>query len=337
MRPRFAIVREDPALECEVVRLFGASAVLVPASGGCTALGLAQQFPAMAVCAFDPSQAQLDHLVAKGKAAAAGDLPALNVENDDARALNQRGTFDGIFRILRRAIEEWVAPPEEIRTFFARRTSSVDRLDLVEKWIWDAHWAASFEAAFQANLLGAVLGDGPMTPARRGGYAEYVRSRFEEGLRREDAFKNPFLQHALLGMYLAEDAPDYVTLREVPPFELICGSLPDVPDLERFDVISMSNLLDGRDEAMVRRHVQLLCRKCVPGVAILIRQFHSVRDLRGLFEPWFAFDDDLGAAFTARDRSLLYDKVLVAFRTDVEPPSSSRRPPSYGRMRAIKI
>ena len=43
-RPKFAIVREDPALELEVVRLFGASAVLLPASGGCTALSLAQQF-----------------------------------------------------------------------------------------------------------------------------------------------------------------------------------------------------------------------------------------------------------------------------------------------------
>jgi S-adenosylmethionine-diacylglycerol 3-amino-3-carboxypropyl transferase len=336
-RPKYAIVREDSALELEVVRLFGASAVLLPASGGCTALSLAQQFPAMAVCVFDPSQAQLDHLQAKAKAAVAGDLAALNVENDDPRALNQLGSFDGAFRLLRRAIEEWVAPPQEIRLFFARRTSHVERLDLAEKWIWDSRWSGCFEAAFHPQLLSGILGDGPASPPRRGGFAEYVRGRFEEGLRRDDAHKNPFLQHTLLGMYLAEDAPDYVTLRELPPFEMVLGNLVDVKDLERFDVISLSNLLDARDEPMVRRLVQLLCKKCVPGAAILIRQFHAQRDLRSLFTPWFAFDDDLGKSFTERDRSLLYDRIEVAFRTDVEPPSSTRRPPSYGRMRAVKI
>ncbi|MGZ3423776.1 MAG: DUF3419 family protein [Polyangiales bacterium] len=336
-RPKFAIVREDSALECEVVRLFGASAVLLPASGGCTALSLAQQFPAMTVCVFDPLQAQLDHLQAKAKAAVAGDLGALNVEQDDPRALNQLGTFDGAFRLLRRAIEEWVAEPSEIRLFFARRTSHVERLDLVERWIWDAHWSGCFEAAFHPQLLGSILGEGPASPPRRGGFAEYVRGRFENGLRQENAHHNPFLQHTFLGMYLAEDAPDYVTLRELPPFEMVNGNLPDVSDLERFDVISLSNLLDARDEAMVRRTIQLLCKKCVPGAAILIRQFHAQRELRPLFSPWFSFDDDLGKAFTERDRSLLYDRIDVAFRTDVEPPSSSRRPPSYGRMKAVKI
>lgn len=332
-RIKYAVVREDPAIEVEVVRLFGASATLVVASGGCTALSLAQNFPAMTVCAFDSSAAQLAHLQAKAKAAVAGDMPALNVEMDDPTALNQRGAFDGVFRLLRRELLEWIATPREVRRFFDRATSAVERLDVVERWIGDRHWPAIFESAFQPSLLSAVLAVGPMQPPQRGGYAAYLRARFEEGLRREDAPHNPFLQHTLLGMYLAEDAPDYVALREIPPFELVHGTLLDVADLERFDVISLSNLLDARDETMVRKWIQALTKKCVPGAAVVYRQFNAQqRNLRSLFEPWFCFDDDLGKTFTARDRSLLYDRIEVAFRTENDPPKSQRRPPSYGRL-----
>ena len=44
-RAQFAVVREDPDLEAELVQHSGARAVLLVASGGCTALTLLHRFP----------------------------------------------------------------------------------------------------------------------------------------------------------------------------------------------------------------------------------------------------------------------------------------------------
>ncbi len=328
-RVRYAIVREDPAVEVEVVQKFGASAMLVVAGGGCTALTLSKRFPAMMITAFDSSAEQLAHLEAKGEAAFRNEAAALNVGDDSPEGLNQRGAFDGMYRLVRRAIEEYVAKPADLATFFRRETKNVIRLDLCESWIASPYWPIAFEMAFAPRLLGQLLGP---TPSGHAKWAEQIRKRFEDALRADGASSNPFLQHALLGKYL--EPPDYMGLPEVPLFETIKGGLTDVPDLERFDVISLSGLLHGLDERTLRAWTSALSRACVPGAPLVYRQFASGKNMRSYLEPWFSFDDDLGATFSAKDRGLFYDRVEVAFRSEAEPPAGAKRPASWSRLKS---
>jgi S-adenosylmethionine:diacylglycerol 3-amino-3-carboxypropyl transferase len=75
VRPKFAVVREDAALEVELVRRSSAREVLIVASGGCTALTLRHLFPTLEVTAFDLNPADLrtcgEALVARGQSAIA--------------------------------------------------------------------------------------------------------------------------------------------------------------------------------------------------------------------------------------------------------------------------
>jgi S-adenosylmethionine-diacylglycerol 3-amino-3-carboxypropyl transferase len=89
--------------------------------------------------------------------------------------------------------------------------------------------------------------------------------------------------------------------------------LTDVPRLDRFDVVSLSNLLDGASDADAARWAAAL-RALAPGSAIILRQLNSTRDLRPLFEPYFRFDTALGRSYFYRDRSLLYNRIEVGFR-----------------------
>jgi S-adenosylmethionine-diacylglycerol 3-amino-3-carboxypropyl transferase len=309
-RVKFAVVREDPELEARLVERTGASAVLVVASGGCTALTLAARYPGLQVTAFDLSPLQLQHV--REKARAQGDLYALNVGDDDPRGLNQRGHFEGLFRVLRRFVSELVAPATEIEAFFTAEAEP--RAELLARWLASAYWPAAFAACFNDVLLHAMFGPAATQHAAPGSYPGYFQRAFERGLGRPDAARNPFLQHVLLGRYLAPDAPAYTRAAPARLPELVLGSLPDVPGLERFDVYSLSNVLDWSDHATAARWAAALAAHARPGSAVLVRKLNNDRDVRRFFAPAFRFDDALGRALQEADRSLFYDRIEVAFR-----------------------
>lgn len=308
-RLKFAVVREDPALESALVTRTGARAALTVASGGCTALALCARHPGLAVTAFDLNPAQLAHVRAKREAAARGDLAALNVNNDDIAALNQRGEFEGLFRVLRNFLAEFVFAPGEVERFF---TDPAAAPALAARWTSHRYWPVAFELALHTEFLHAMFGPDATQHAAPGSYPGYFREAFARGLAGADASRNPFLQHALLGRYL--DPPPYAPLPEPADLTLVEGSLPDVPDLARFDVISLSNVFDWSDDALVAAWGALLGARAKPGAMILLRQLNNTRDLRRHFGERFAFDDDLGRALLARDRSLFYNRVEVATR-----------------------
>jgi S-adenosylmethionine-diacylglycerol 3-amino-3-carboxypropyl transferase len=311
-RVKFAVVREDPDLEAELVTLTGARAALVVASGGCTALSLAARFPALRVTAFDRSAGQLAHVRAKLALALAGDLAALNVESADPGALNQRGEFEGLFRQLRLFLEELAVSPGELDAFFA---GNGDRA-LVERWTASRYWKVAFELFFHDALLTAMFGPDATQHAAPGSYPAYFRGVFERGLARKDAARNPFLQHVLLGRYRAADAPAYASLARDPDLELVQGSLEDVPALERFQVVSLSNIFDWSGDELASSWARLLATRARPGTAVLIRQLNNRRDVARFFAPAFRVDEPISARLLAQDRSLFYERVLVLFRRD---------------------
>jgi len=291
--------------------------VLVVASGGCTALTLAHRLPGLRVTAFDLAAGQLAHVEAKRDAVARGDLRALNVDDDDAGGLNQRGEFESLFRTLRRFLEEMVAPPEAMARYFDAGAAPAERAALVDAWCTSRYWPVAFSLVFHDALLHAMFGPGATQHAEPGSYPGYFRRAIERGLRREDGPRNPFLAHVLLGRYLPAHAPDYVHAGEAArtfDLELVKGQLPDVPDLARFDVVNLSNIFDWSDDALAAEWGGLLGRALRPGATVVVRQLNNRRDVRPFFTG-FAFDALAGEDLLSRDRSLFYDRIEVAVRS----------------------
>ncbi len=303
---KFAVVREDPELEVELVRRTGASAALLVASGGCTALTLVDRFPGLRVAAFDLNPSQLAHVQDKVEAVARGDQPRL-------AELNQRGAFEGLFRVLRRYVEEFVTGPEELAAFFSS-ADQASRGELVERWVSSRYWPAAFAVTFNEPFLLAMFGPDAVRHAAPGSYPGYFQGVFERGLRRADAHRNPFLQHVLLGSYREGDGPGYLRAGRRLQIEAIQGTLLDIAELGAFDLFSLSNVFDWSDDTLVQAWASALARHARPGSAVLIRQLNNDRDVRHFFEPHFQFDSDLGAAFLERDRSLFYNRFEIGFR-----------------------
>jgi S-adenosylmethionine-diacylglycerol 3-amino-3-carboxypropyl transferase len=311
-RIKFAVVREDPDVEHALCLHTKAERVLVVASGGCTALTLKYRIPGLVVTAFDFSEAQLAHLRDKQVAVANGDLRSLSVGDDAVDALNQRGEFESLFRTLRRFLEEFVAPRESIARYFDADTSAAERRALVEQWRGSRYWPVAFSLAFHDALLNTMFGPAATQHAEPGSYPGYFQRAFERGLLRDDGAGNPFLAHVLLGMYLPGHPPDYVRAGRALDVDFMHGQLPDVPGLGRYDLVSLSNVFDWSDDALVERWGQTL-RALRPGAAIVIRQLNNRRDLARLL-PGFEWDAPLGDDLLSRDRSLFYERILVGCR-----------------------
>ena len=306
---KFAVVREDPWIEVALVEAFGVEAVLLAASGGCTALTLASRFGSLEVTAFDFNPRQLAHVREKIEVVASGDVGRLGVGVEGG--LNQGGEFEGLFRVLRHFVEEFVAPPEEIEGYFRGRDGG-----RAGAWMASKYWPTAFELAFSDALLLAMFGPEAVQHAAPGSYPGYFQGVFERGLRREDGPRNPFLQHVFLGRYLPEDAPEYVTAGRALDVSLVEGGLLEVPDLDRFGLISLSNIFDWSDDGLVASWAGVLRAQVRPGAVVVVRQLNNTRDIRGFFGPGFEFDGGLGRRLQEADRSLFYNRIEVGRRVE---------------------
>ena len=314
MRIKFAAVREDPDVEHTLCLRVKAGRVLVVASGGCTALTLVHRDPTLRVTAFDMAEGQLAHLEQKRRAVANGDLRGLNVGDDAPHGLNQSGEFESLFRTLRRFVEEMVAPPSELAAYFDDSTTAEARARVLGRWFASPYWPVAFSLTFHEAFLHAMFGPAATRHAEPGSYPAYFQRAFERGLRREDGPRNYFLSHVLRGSYGPRHAPDYVHGGRLPDVELVHGQLTDVPDLSRFDVVSLSNVFDWSDDALVARWAGALAGELRPGAVVVVRQLNNRRDVRRFFAEAFDFDDAGSEDRVARDRSLFYERIEVATR-----------------------
>lgn len=305
---KFAIVREDFEVELALAREAGARRVLTVASGGCTALALAHGLPGVEVHAFDVNPSQLAHCREKVSAIAAGDAARLNVGDGDAAGLSQRGEFEKLFRVLRAALTELVMPPEALEAFFRDGAAGPA---LLARWRASPYWPAAFEVAFAEGLLHAMFGPDATRHAPRHSYPGYFQRVFERTLAAPGAAESPWLQHVLLQRYVTP--PDFLLAGRALPVTWHLGALPDVPELRRFDVVSLSNVFDWSDEALVRAWADAVAA-LAPGSVIIWRQLNNQRDWRPVFAPRFVVDEAASATATARERTGFYERVTVARR-----------------------
>jgi hypothetical protein len=135
---------------------------------------------------------------------------------------------------------------------------------------------------------------------------------FERGLAGDAP--NYFVRHVFAQDYAPGDAPAYLLSPPVEvPLTLLQGTLTDVPSLERFGVISLSNVFDWSDDALVAVWADHLREHARPGAHVLVRKLNNDRPLA--FGPGFVRDTALGARLLAADRSLFYRQIEVWVRT----------------------
>src|SRR5207248_917638 len=151
------------------------------------------------------------------------------------------GEFEALSRILRKLVEDFGAPADQISAYFKSRPG------LARDWVRSRYWPAVFASTFNDAILHAMFGPDATQHAEPGSYPAYFQRAFERGLLRDDGPQNHFLQHVFLGRFLAP--PEYAGKN--PPIDIIEGSLAEVASLERFDLLSLSNLFDWSSDARV--------------------------------------------------------------------------------------
>lgn len=319
---QFAVVREDPRVEARALLASGAERALLIASGGCTALSLRRHLPSVHLELFDLNPAQLEHVAGKWEAVQSGAARALNVADPDPSGWNACGNFEGLFRGLAAFVDEFVAPRRSFEQAFAdpRRLAA-----LAGELRGHPYWPAAFDGSFHDPLLETMFGPAAIQHAPAGSYPRYFQALFERGLAAQGAADNPFLHHVWLGHYLDRPAalPDYLApnaepLGDLPP--LHPGTLAEVPDLDRFEFVSLSNLPDWMSETELARLAKVLVERLRPGTRILFRQLNSRLDLESALGPAFRFDPPAGRSLLAEDRSLFYSAIhLATFAPDRSP------------------
>ena len=315
---QFAVVREDPMVEAELIRLTQASNVLLIASGGCTALTLQALFPDLHITLFDFNLAQLERVQEKISALRETDTATrhrrFNIGTSDPNGLNQNGNFESLFRGLREFIFDLVADEAEIRALFEEN----ERLANVSALLFSSkYWQVAFDLYFSDSLLNAIFGPDATQHAEPGSYPRYFQALFEKGLASATAFDNYFLHHVFLGYYLQRPASLPYYLLSPPTdyhFQMIEGTLDRVPELQRFDLISLSNIMDWMPLTEIVALVSHLQNEMKSGASLLYRQLNNDTDLSTYFGDSFAFNTALGVRFQEIERSLFYSSVHIGKR-----------------------
>jgi S-adenosylmethionine-diacylglycerol 3-amino-3-carboxypropyl transferase len=308
---QFAVVREDPAVELAVLAELSPlrpRAVLLVASGGCTALTLAAERPDVRVVAIDPNPAQLALVRRKVAALAAGDRAAFGVGRDDPTSLTGCGNFESLFRGLRAVLDDLVLPYDARLRLL---TEGGDPSALVG----NRYWPVAFQMFFSDAMLEAMFGRDATQHAAPGSYPAYFQAVVERGLARSDATANRWLHHVLLGHWLPDRAPSFLAAPALRPFELVQASLATAPSFADFDLVSLSNVFDWMGDEGIAPVVERLRRECRPGTRVVLRQLNNRAPVEDRFVG-FRFDAALAARLHAEDQSLFYERLLVGERTN---------------------
>ena len=299
---QFAVVREDPALEARLLRDMSGRRAFLIASGGCTVLHLAREFPGLEITALDANAAQLRHVQSK--------MEALSRRNglEKWQELSQCGNFESLFRGLRLFLEEMVATPDEWERLLRDPSLPVDSL------FTHKYWTVAFELFFHDKLLIAMFGPQAVQHAVAGSYPRYFQKVFEAGLRRPDRSQNYFLHHVLLGRYLSQALPAFLENPAGPiNVQFVENTVEKAPHFSRYDLISLSNLFDWMSADVIDTVTRRISEEARPGAVVLLRQLNNDKDYRSRFTG-FRFDTALADELLARDRSLFYNRLLVAVK-----------------------
>jgi S-adenosylmethionine-diacylglycerol 3-amino-3-carboxypropyl transferase len=310
---QFALVREDDEIELAVLDALVPQArhALLVASGGCTALSLGVRRPQLALTLIDANPAQLDLVQRKYNALAT--LPAgsqqrreaFGVDVDDDTSLSGCGNFESLFRGLRSLLNDLVMPATTRREVLRGRVP-------ITALTSSRYWPVAFSLFFSDALLETMFGPDATQHAPRGSYPAYFQQAIERGLHRNDAATNPWLHQVLLGHWLDDALPTWLTASTAPiPPPMLHTTMQQAPSFAGFDLVQLSNLFDWMASDVVDGIVARLCAECMPGSVVVLRQLNNQRPVEHAFAAAFDLVEPLSTTLTSSDRSLFYERVLV--------------------------
>ena len=196
---QFAVVREDPKIESDLIRQVSERCnVFLIGSGGCTALSLQSEFPKASITVLDPNPLQIDLIRKKVQTLSERDSKSsktvFGISSDDSTSLTGSGNFESLFRSFRNFVYEFVYSSEDWLGFF----TDVNRRVPFEETIFKSkYWPVAFQLFFSDPLLLAMFGSNAIQYAARGSYPGYFQHVMETGLLSPSAKTNYFLHHIL--------------------------------------------------------------------------------------------------------------------------------------------
>ncbi|MBI3557450.1 MAG: DUF3419 family protein [Deltaproteobacteria bacterium] len=314
---QFAVVREDPAIEFDLVATRNCQRVLVIGSGGCTALSLQAKFPHLEITLVDPNPAQIALTREKMKALqdtkGAERDKLFNIGDDDHGGLNARGNFESLFRLLRDFIGEFILGHRELAEMF----TTEEALSAGSLRLFGHHyWPVAFQLFFSDTMLLSMFGPAAIQHAQPGSYPRYFQQVLEQGLQAPQALKNYFLHHIFLGHY--RNAPGclpYYLANPVPDFRFNfrTTTASAIDNYGDYDLVGLSNVMDWMPESAIADLAALLARDMRPGALLVYRQLNHSKTFENVFGPRFKFDATARPEqMLAKDRSLFYSRLNVA-------------------------
>lgn len=310
---QFAVVREDPALEINLIKEYGAKNILLIGSGGCSALTLKAEYPDIALTLIDMNPAQLHHIQKKFEVLSQKnseyDKDLFNVNSSSPEGLTQNGNFESLFRGLKNFINEFIATEEEWLAFFQQQQDT----SFLNEVFTHKYWPVAFDLFLSDALLLAMFGPDAIQNKGEVSYPRYFQTLLEKGLREERAPHNYFLHHIFLGQYLDTAKPDYLTGDSISLSNVtyLKATFQEIPSFEAFDLIQFSNIFDWMsvDEVnTILAHVLKTARK---GTVLLWRQLNNDRNYESIFNDKIQINKDLSTEYKRIDRSLFYNKISV--------------------------
>lgn len=295
----FAVVREDPRIDLEVLRhLPPRPHVVMIASGGETALRLASE-PLGSLLLVDLNPAQLELVRRKWQLS----------RGDRQQALLALGHLPGDRRRLMSGLEDGRLGPFD---FVCKQ--GLDYLGRYEAVFRDLQEHGDFQRSFDLAHLVALFGEGATRNPRQS-FADHFAQRTSQARQRPDAAANPFLHQVLQGCFPPNicwdwlDAANWNQPRIVPQFrhgemQAVLRTLPD----ESADFVHLSNILDWLDPEAGAALLQEAARVLRRGGLALIRQLNSSLDIPAL-PGRLTWDKPQGQRLTEQDRSYFYPQI----------------------------
>ena len=302
----FGVAREDYKIEASLIEKNNYKNLLTVCSGGCVPLSLKANFPDLNVVAYDINPNQIDHCKKKTNAVLRKDFSSLNINQYGDQILNQSGKFEEMFQSLRKSFIKNVAEDKTIKFFFSKATSDKERQKTSTTWNNHKNIKIPFQDTFSDVKIEKVFGNHATKQGQPGSYVSYFQKKIMRALLKEESPNNPFLQHIFLGYYKSENAFPYMTLNTSPTIQFFEGNICDVPNLQDFEMISLSNLFDWSDDSFVRQCVKGFSN-IRSGSSVLLRQLNNHKDWSPFFGEGFIEDKAFDKYWQKKDRSFFYD------------------------------
>jgi S-adenosylmethionine-diacylglycerol 3-amino-3-carboxypropyl transferase len=344
----FAQVREDPAIDLDIVARAGPGArVAMVASGGCTAAALAAESDAAAITCVDPNPAQI--ALGRLKVALLEETPPerLRLLGHEPMAASERasriaeisqqlelapGVFGppertaqvgldhaGRYEALFFALRDELAP---VSTALESLLALQDPAEQARRADPAAPLGAALDRAFDRVMsypnLVALFGDAATRNPRQP-FSRHFAERLRAILDSLPAAGNPFLAQMLLGRFTPGHAHLWLRAPAARPRAALTwytGPMSDALEdrAGAFDVVHLSNMLDWLSPDEAREQLDLARSALRPGGWVVVRQLNSTLDIP-LLAKGFAWDFEHGAALAARDRSFFYRTILAGTRS----------------------